>query len=150
MWYIEYPDFPDIPDDLLRLSFDELKTNCRFVGNQTAMDQEIYGAFVDTQAHQLIRVIRPYFDFNIHAIIYQYIGKNIIMHKDLHRTEAWNYLIDTGGDDVVTNWYDDEKNLLHSEVIPPRTWHKFNTGLFHDVNNITGKRFSITINKETI
>lgn len=160
-WYIKYlPDIPDIPDELLVLSLDELKDTCQLVTNPIAEEQEIYGGYGDItpRGDKLREFLQPYFDFKIQTIVYQHIGKNIIRHSGLEqvhntgssrkRVASWNYIIDLGGDNVVTNWYSggtEEDTVIHSEIIKPRIWHMFNAQPWHDVKNITGTRFSICL-----
>lgn len=158
-WYIKYlPDIPDIPEELLVLSFDELVNTCHLATNPLAEEQEIYGAYADItpRGQLLLDFLQPHFDFEIVTIIYQHIGKNIIKHSgveqvhstdtDRRRVFSLNYIIDAGGDNVVTNWYDGNTDIiLHSEVLKPRIWHMFNAQPWHDVKNITGTRFSMCL-----
>jgi hypothetical protein len=45
-------------------------------------------------------------------------------HVDYGRNYAINYIIDTGGDSVVTYWTEDDKITVKQEVIiEPRRWH---------------------------
>jgi len=45
-------------------------------------------------------------------------------HFDYGRNYAINYIIDTGGDNVVTYWTeDDRKTIIKEIVIEPRRWH---------------------------
>jgi hypothetical protein len=92
-----------------------------------------------------------------------------IVHTDRLRLTALNYIIDTGGSDVVTSWYKEEgmnlhrlqktpgsqsdsgavdyKNLqlLESVNLEKNTWYIIDTRILHDVDNITGTRKSISI-----
>jgi hypothetical protein len=92
-----------------------------------------------------------------------------IVHTDRLRLTALNYIIDTGGSDVVTSWYKEEgknlhrlqktpgsqsdsgavdyKNLqlLESANLEKNNWYIIDTRILHDVDNITGTRKSISI-----
>jgi len=51
-----------------------------------------------------------------------------------------NYIIDSGGENVRTNWYDNEE-LIESVVFPERVWHELEVFVYHNVDNIDeGKR----------
>ena len=58
-----------------------------------------------------------------------------------------NYVIESGGDNVVTDfWANDAKTLTHSFCIEPHRWHIFKADSYHSVRGIEpGKfRFSVT------
>jgi hypothetical protein len=93
-----------------------------------------------------------------------------IVHSDLGRVAGLNYIIDTGGENVVTSWYQeknkplkrvkkigrqqaddgfvDYQNLetLESVILQKNKWYLIDTGVLHDVDNIQTMRKSITIN----
>jgi len=56
-----------------------------------------------------------------------------------------SYIIDTGGENVKTNFYNTDKTLLESHIIEPNKWHMLNGKVFHSVDNIKGKRSGISI-----
>jgi hypothetical protein len=92
-----------------------------------------------------------------------------IVHTDRLRLTALNYIIDTGGSDVLTSWYKEEgknlhrlqktpgsqsdsgavdyKNLqlLESVILEKNHWYIIDTRILHDVDNITSTRKSISI-----
>lgn len=92
-----------------------------------------------------------------------------IVHSDIRRVLALNYILDTGGPDVVTSWYQ-ERNMplrrskstgwkqadtgkieysnlevLESVKLEKNKWYLIATDILHDVDNITRDRSSITI-----
>jgi hypothetical protein len=91
-----------------------------------------------------------------------------IVHSDIGREFALNYIIDTGGD-AITSWYRengkqisrtkiqrgqqsdsgfvDYNNLeiLESAVLEKNKWYLISTDVLHDVDNIVGSRKSISI-----
>jgi hypothetical protein len=70
---------------------------------------------------------------------------NVPVHKDTGTIVKLSYLIDTGGDNVVTNFYEkDQTTVKHSYVIEPARWHILKVDEYHSVSNVTGQRFSIT------
>ena len=45
------------------------------------------------------------------------------IHIDYGRKYAFNYFLDTGGDNVWTHWYDADKNIIESHRAEPFRWH---------------------------
>ena len=97
-----------------------------------------------------------------------------VVHSDIHRVFALNYMLSLGGDDVLTTWYQ-EKNMplrrsknkgqhgapqrqltdtgnveydnlevLGSARFEKNKWYLVSTDILHDVDNIVGQRSSIT------
>jgi hypothetical protein len=93
-----------------------------------------------------------------------------IVHSDIYRKFALNYIVDTGGDNAWTSWYQEHgKPLIRSKTVPNRQtdtgqvdyenlnmletvkfekekWYLIATDILHDVNEIVGTRTSISIN----
>jgi hypothetical protein len=91
-----------------------------------------------------------------------------IVHSDIGREFALNYIIDTGGD-AITSWYRENSKpmtrtkiqggrqadsgfvdynnleLLESAVLEKNKWYLIATNVLHDVDNIVGARKSISI-----
>ena len=75
-------------------------------------------------------------------------GKNKFpMHKDKNRVLAYNYILETGGNDVRTNIYDDNKNLLESKCLPAHRWHSIQVNRYHDLTNLPkeSRRVAVTM-----
>ena len=92
-----------------------------------------------------------------------------IVHTDKERLSALNYVIDTGGENVITSWYKENNKelfrqrkiaggqsdsgfvdyqnleLLESINLEKNCWYIIDTRILHDVDNITGIRKSISI-----
>ena len=97
----------------------------------------------------------------------QIITRDVPSHCD-KRKWALNYIIDTGGDNVVTNFQQvigeellqppatrtthnsKSFNPLCSVVLKPNHWHLLNTNVLHSVVGITGVRTAITIGLNTV
>ena len=75
---------------------------------------------------------------------YQCIYNGLPIHND-NRDVAFNFIIEPGGDNAETVWYDDNYKEIHRECIEAKKWHQFNTNALHSVEGITNKRFGITI-----
>jgi hypothetical protein len=99
------------------------------------------------------------------------IGTHIV-HSDIKRIFALNYLLELGGDNVLTTWYQEKNKPLHrlknkggqqaddgivkyndleiltSIKFEKHKWCLIATDMLHDVDNITNERSSISISFE--
>jgi hypothetical protein len=69
-----------------------------------------------------------------------------LLHKDPMDLKL-NYVINSGGEKVVTRfWANNKKDLLAEYVIEPHRWHIFKSDTFHSVHGIEKNqtRFSIS------
>ena len=95
----------------------------------------------------------------------QIITGDVAIHRDRRRW-ALNYLIDTGGSAVTTQWHQipgvpiidvlnpetksralnatDVRTILQKTVEPSR-WHLISTEVLHSVTGVTGRRQAVTI-----
>jgi hypothetical protein len=77
---------------------------------------------------------------------YQTLVDGVPIHKDRNRTRALNYIIDAGGSDVHTIWYDEDKiTPICDIVLPTNKWHILEVDSYHTITNIKERRFAITI-----
>lgn len=142
--YIEYPEIPQVPEYLIETDFEVVKT---FQPYSPVELEELDLYFLRKNPDiRLVEFLQPYFDFDVtDRIFYQYIGKNLGVHKDFSRKSCFNYIINKGGDNVITSWYDEDLNKLYDEIIPEKVWHKIYVDINHGVENVIGKRFSLTV-----
>jgi len=66
------------------------------------------------------------------------------IHTD-PREYAISYILNQGGNNVSTNFYNDEKQLIESHIIKNNSWHILNTKTLHSVSGIETKRTAISI-----
>ena len=69
------------------------------------------------------------------------------IHRDKGTKTKFIYLLDTGGDSVVTNFYDDDQTtIVDSVVLEPHRWCILKVDSYHSVAGVeNGKtRFAIT------
>jgi hypothetical protein len=145
MKYIEYLNFPSIPKQFIKSADEIIKLHK--LANPEVADQ--YNNVFSTREvePELYEWLITTFDFEL-AVQYQIINQGIPIHKDKgNRLIAYNYLLATGGEDVITSVYDDNKELLQSEKLQLKRWHKLETGYFHGVEGIdpNSSRVSISI-----
>ena len=68
----------------------------------------------------------------------------MVIHVD-QRDVAYNYIIDPGGDDVYTCFYDEDLNIIEKHKIEPYQWHKLDVTVLHNVVGMTRPRIALTI-----
>ena len=138
MDYIKYVNWPQIPDFILNnISLNDsdykIKSNYSTFNWSESNNKEL-----NTWAKQTISEYL-YFAFTL-------IKGDLMLHKDPMYLKL-NYVINTGGEKVVTKFWDDnKKDLLAEYAIEPHRWHIFKSDTFHSVHGIEKNqtRFSIT------
>ncbi len=101
-----------------------------------------------------------------HSVSVQVIKNGAPVHVDIGRAVAYNYIIETGGVNVLTAYFniDDfiqDRNNRHLRLFPkldcapaepiytvciePNRWHKLNVSVPHTVLNIGSERIAITV-----
>ena len=140
---------PKLPNELVEDVYKTINT-----GNNVALDgpnvrlTDDFGSYYtwykpsDQLQKWCQKNISPDIFFGIQMIV-----EKMPMHKDFgptpdSRTELkFNYIIETGGDAVVTNYYTDSAELIESHILEPNIWYIINVRVNHDVQNIdSGKR----------
>ena len=88
---------------------------------------------------------KEHFKFNHNSqihIVYQ----GLPIHKDLMRENAFNYILDPGGDKVYTCFYEEDKKFIKEKyIIDSFRWHKIQTDVYHSVLNQSRPRIALTI-----
>jgi hypothetical protein len=81
-----------------------------------------------------------------HDILFQTINSDLnnYIHKD-GRAFAINYLIDPGGNNVETLFFNEDKDIVETNVMVQNSWALLETSKFHCVTNISTLRKAITI-----
>jgi hypothetical protein len=88
---------------------------------------------------------QPHFEYKIQAN-YQLIGVQLTPHVDLGRQFCFNYLFLTGGDNVRTRWYDDDKqHIVYETTAPLHTWHRIQVDIVHDISEISSQRLGLSV-----
>jgi len=145
--YIEKLNFiPKVPNNLL-LTIEEAMDNENTY--QGSAPKNIYGSFICNES--LYDWIQQYFNYEV-IVRYQIIGQDLPLHRDhgIIGTKA-NYLITSGGENVITQWWDDEHNpskMLYEEKCDINTWYNLNIEEPHTVLNVKETRYSITVRKK--
>ena len=138
--YYQVVDLPKIPEGLAITDPKILRQGKNMFSDDPSGDDWY---FTHALSDELYNFLQQHFDFKIKAN-YQLIGKQLTPHTDLGRKFAYNYLFLTGGDDVKTRWYDNEK-VIYEVTAPLYTWHRIQVDVTHDISEITSPRLSLSV-----
>lgn len=133
----EYLDFPSIDIDSNRVDYIINNTPDTYIypnnGRYAIFDYpeiEDYGTKVfGKEMRTKIQVLYP---------------PEMVIHVD-QRDVAYNYIIDPGGDDVYTCYYDENLNVIEKHKIESGRWHKLDVTVLHNVIGMTRPRVALTI-----
>jgi len=140
--YVQYLNLPLIPQYLIA-HIDRTPEI-----HKQAPSSQVHGPYI-WSSHGT-DAINQWCQKNICADMYfacQIMTNDLVTHKDIGTKIKLTYLVDSGGDNVSTNFYDDDQTTqLASYVIAPNQWHILKADTYHQVSNIQpGQvRFSIT------
>jgi hypothetical protein len=136
-------NFASIPEELM-LSIDQVKqlSPVPLIARKDYLTNEIVpDKTIDTPDYKVYHVnpelndyLKTIFNFEFKAF-YHIINNQMVKHIDTGRTLGINYLLNSGGVDVTTEFYDklNPENLLKSVVFPERQWYMLNVSLPHAV-----------------
>lgn len=172
--YFSYLNFPKIPDEFIPSILDQ-KNLAYSEKYYATNEKEVYGSRVahvpisvelwikrhifrklkpkNLTANHIMIHVSEYIEYNATHNLWDYDTERrrtksvgiVPMHKDWSRWYPVNYVIDTGGTNVVTSWYDDKKKLLESHTIEPFRWHVLAGKVYHGVQGIKPGRERILI-----
>jgi hypothetical protein len=137
--HYRYIDLPRLPDTLIA------GINRNFDDYDIVVHADTY-----TWSNSFNQEINQWCQENICADMYwgfQIIRGNLITHIDRETTVKFVYLLDTGGDNVVTSFYaDDNTTVIDSVVLEAHRWHILKVDVPHGVTGVNADRtrFSIT------
>ena len=130
---------PQIPDNLV-LSVDEIRKGKQMYPYPSSTFSSWR---IENVSDTLDNFLQPYFDFPIFTI-YQIIENDMPVHTDDGRTFAYNYLLQSGGDNIATRWWKDD-NIIFSKVFSTHTWHWLDVSTPHDVEKVDSERVAISL-----
>lgn len=77
---------------------------------------------------------------------FQIIRGDLPQHKDVGTKIKFVYVLETGGDNVVTNFYkEDQQTITHSYIIQPNKWHILEADCYHDVQGVAHGRYRMSV-----
>ena len=179
MFFKRITSIPPIPSELLifdsavDIELSDTGYGKRFVKDGRLLKNAGYSNSIPLQP-ELIKWIREHVpgvsqsDITYQVSEHPVCGTHIV-HSDINRKYALNYIFETGGHDAYTNWFQEKDKPLHrnkesgnrqsdsgivnyknlellaSVRIPINTWVLIATDILHDVDVVIGQRKSITI-----
>ena len=117
---------PAVPEDLIESA-------------ETIVKKRSHSPYSKPISNELQKWLEQQFDEPINAFYFTLgvYNNGLAPHKDTHAPKkAYNYLCQTGGNNVVTTVYDNDLNVLEAEVIPKNQWHILTTNEWHSVHGI--------------
>lgn len=128
--YVRYLNLPKIPGEIMakiNFNFEEYDRKSRYRNG---------GFWSDSFNEE----INKWCQENVCDSIYyafQVFPKDLHIHKDTGTKTKLIYLLQEGGSNVVTTWYDeDQTTVLQSVRIPLHTWVLFKADAFHGVTGV--------------
>lgn len=147
MNYINYLDLPSVPEHLL-VTVSSILDSPRIASVTERDFFQIREASAELRTWTEENIIGMPFKFKAQ---YQIIGHGLPIHRDVAyqggkaRSLAFNYILDTGGNDIKTVIYDDSKNILESQVIQPMRWHSIQVNMLHCVLGLVPGKFRVAL-----
>jgi hypothetical protein len=134
----KFLDVPEIPEELI-LPLDEV----------LQLENIFGGATNNYTIHECQPELRDWLKSHFPDCTkfrYQTLIDEIPVHKDRGRDIAINYILDTGGDDVKTVWYEEDwTTATHDMIFPAKKWHEIDVSIYHGVSGLTSRRWAITV-----
>jgi hypothetical protein len=142
--YIQYVNFPSIPDDILNsIELDVSKylnpTKGKTIANSNYRTSSNFNQKVNSWCQE--NVCKSVY------WIFQWSLGDLVIHKDAGPKTRINYLITPGGNNVLTEFFaDDKTNKVASYCVEPHRWHILKADSYHHVVNVEppAVRFSIS------
>lgn len=146
-YYNEIDWLPPIPNNLI-LSIEDI-----FKLKNSFKYPEVFERYATFQAQEsLCNFVSSYFNYDVN-VKYQVIRKELPIHTDSIKSGAkggvkYNYIVETGGDNVITRWWDKtHKNMLYEIKCPQKTWHELRIDIPHNVTTPSSPRLTIVARK---
>jgi hypothetical protein len=130
--YIQYVNLPSVPEEIIQslpVDIDVYEKHTQQNYHWTDSFNEKLNAWAQENISQEI-----YFAF-------QLMTGDLPPHKDIGTLTKFVYILNTGGSNVVTKFWDDDFNLLDEYIIEPQRWHILKADTYHSVEGIEADKF---------
>jgi len=135
--FFEYVDIPHPPKEFI-LQIEEIKK----MPNKNTNLSSFYGSCVaPKKLQQWVNKFIP----NNTEVRYHWMTNDLHVHVDYVRIECWNYILDLGGSNTYTCFYDNNFNVKEKHFIKPKQWHWLSVGNLHKACNLENIRYGITV-----
>jgi len=141
--FLRYLNLPSIPNEYL----EDVPS---IIAGKDELDKFV-GFFIDPyQIYPITGKLKEWLLSNIPIINPTILHIHVIsgelpIHKDYARHFTMNYIIKTGGENILTPFLDDQHNLLKTYCIEPHRWHDFDGQINHTVVGPTKDNLRIAI-----
>lgn len=140
--YFDYLDWPTIPNELIETIQDILAKPPKSFSRIPSTNKRFQTRYISSHLQQWLDDL---FHKRFFAQ-YQVSREGLAIHKDLGpRLAAFNYIIHSGGENVSTCFYDENKNFTYSVIIESNRWHRIKTDEYHNVKNLSTDRLSLSL-----
>lgn len=144
---ISYLNFPPVPKHLT----DKLSRNIDDYPNSVYREWHFDGhpgenRFIrsDDGCEELSKWCKENISDDVEWGVQLYVGSHMPLHVDPGYSVKLSFIVDLGGDNAVTEFFDKDMNLVYSRVIEPNRWFLIKTDVLHQVRNIESHRFTVT------
>lgn len=138
--YYRYINLPQLPNELIK------KINFDFTQYEAKVQASTY-SWSDSFNQDINEWCQQNICSNMYWAFQIIKGSELDIHVDRNTLIKFVYLLDTGGDNVVTSFYKDDKTtVIESVTLEPYRWHMLKVDVPHGVTGIdpARTRFSIT------
>lgn len=138
LFYKFLDDIPQIPNHLIDKDFFEPTSKITRVNG-------IYNQhrITNIELHNWLQNNIPFENFTYSV---QRITNEMPIHTDVKRTKAINYIIQTGGENITTNFHYSDNSIITSIIVPKNKWCYMDVGTPHSVTgHFIEPRIGITI-----
>ena len=129
------PEIPPLPQDLQNDIVKIVMEN----ENQFVFNSPTYKNFGVFEVNErIIEWCKEHFKWN-HRSSIRTIDNSLPVHIDMDNTVAYNFVLETGGEDVHTSWYESlapNAKKIEDHVFPKGKWVRILTDSPHGVTNI--------------
>ena len=129
----------NLPDDFYHVEYP---------GFRSTKKSGYYSYHVKKKIKEKVKALFPANFFNDDVKIMAQImdsGVDGVVHKDVSRVYAINYMLNTGGKDAHLGLYNEDKELIDTYKQVPGEWCLLDTQKYHAIREVISKRISLTI-----
>lgn len=143
--YLEYLDLPKIPDYLLVDIYQTIRNTSAADrhSNKEGTDAEKSAAWNSIKASDKLKQFVATLFEDEHDVHIFVLSADLPMHKDNTRDAAYNYVLETGN--ALTNFHNDDGNVIESHSITTFQWHKLDVSTYHSVSIPNGPRVVVSV-----
>lgn len=134
--YVRYLNLTTIPDDIIA----ELPADINLYNKNTFQNYHWTDSF-----NKKLNEWAQHHICNDMYFAFQIMTGDLPIHKDIDTKTKLVYLLQSGGNNVVTKFWDDDKNLLDTYNIEKHRWHILKVDTYHSVEGIEENKFRWSI-----